>query len=77
MGQRKGKYRAYFELLLGSQVFGKSEQCKEEKMMFQYAQVSDALRRLVSQRTEATQQIMILLAAELNNECVTTKQGNV
>ena len=46
-------------------------------MPFSKHKVSDTLRRLVSQQIEATRQIMILLAAELNNKCVITKQGNV
>lgn len=46
-------------------------------MPFSKHKVSETLRGLVSQQIEATQQIMILLAAELNNECVITKQGNV
>lgn len=46
-------------------------------MPFSRHEVSDTLRGLASQQIEATRQIMILLAAELNNECVITKQGNV
>lgn len=38
---------------------------------------SDTLSRPVSQQIEDTRQIMILLAAELNNECVITEKGNV
>lgn len=45
--------------------------------LFLKHKVSDTLRRLPSQQIEATRHIMISLAAELNDECVITKQGKV
>lgn len=60
--------------LLGNHSNAKKKGCSSTP--FCKHKVSDTLRRLVSQKIEATQQ-MILLADELNHQCVITKQGNV
>jgi len=63
--------------LLGNRSNTKKKKKGCSSMPFSKHKVSDTLRGLVSQQIEATRQIMVLLAAELNNECVITKQGKV